>query len=141
MKRTSVAKPNTMFAKQLTSLILALLLSFLSLKEGRVEVAGKFYFPCLTLNLCRLHKSYITSLIQLLQQPDSFLCVFANILKNVDFSDFIHLPMYDLVMSLVKVNIFMDFFPLSNSFSPTLFPDSFFVCFFQCFEKSHFLRF
>jgi len=40
-----VAMPITMFAKRLTSLILALLLSFLSFKKGRVESVGEFYFP------------------------------------------------------------------------------------------------
>jgi len=44
--RLPVAMPTTMLAKRLTSLVLALLLSFLSLKEGRVESVGEFYFPC-----------------------------------------------------------------------------------------------
>jgi len=45
-ERLPVAMPATMFAKRLTSVILALLLSFLSFKEGRVESVGEFYFPC-----------------------------------------------------------------------------------------------
>jgi len=44
--RLPVAMPTTMFAKRMTSLILALLLSFLSFKEERVESVGGFYFPC-----------------------------------------------------------------------------------------------
>jgi len=40
------AMPTTMFGKRLTSLILALLLSFFSFKEGRFESVGEFYFPC-----------------------------------------------------------------------------------------------
>ena len=38
--------PTTMLAKRLTSLILALLLTFLSFEEGRVEALGEFYFLC-----------------------------------------------------------------------------------------------
>ena len=41
-----VTMPTTMFAKRLTSLILTLLLPFLSFKKGRVEAVGEFFFPC-----------------------------------------------------------------------------------------------
>jgi len=43
--RLAVAIPTRMFAKHLTSLILAPLLSFLSSKEGRVEAVGESDFP------------------------------------------------------------------------------------------------
>jgi len=53
--RLPVAMPTKTFAKHLTSLIFAMLLSFLSFKEGKVEAVGEFDFPCCTLSLRRLH--------------------------------------------------------------------------------------
>ena len=44
--RLPVTMQTPIFAKHPMSLILALLLSFLSFKEGRVEAIGEFYFPC-----------------------------------------------------------------------------------------------
>ena len=56
--RCPVAMPTTMFVKILSPLILVVVLSFLLVKEGKVEAAiGEFDFPYRTLGLYRLYVS------------------------------------------------------------------------------------
>jgi len=113
--------PTTMFAKRLMSLILALLLPFLSFKEGRVESVGEFYFTCLNVEF--------VSLVWISNHPSNVvvaLTLSQNVVENKNECYF-H-----------SLGIFCSF---AFHFNQHFLLGSFLCVFCQYFEKSEFLRF